>query len=71
MKYLLTLITILTFSACSILGGGEPEVKPPVVREDFHPCPDYPKCAGKYKSGGICEPSGSHHSAPDKCPRIK
>ena len=68
MKYLF--LTIL-LGACSIFGGGEDgDIKLPPQREAYHACPDSEACAGKYKGGGICLPSGEHHSAPDKCKKI-
>lgn len=67
-------ITLLTLSltACGLFGGDKddgPSIPP--MRETYHACPEYEKCAGRYKSGGICEPSGEHHSAPDKCPKVQ
>lgn len=61
MKYL-SLMFVL--GACSLLGD-KVEIKP--IREEFHACPDSEVCAGKFKAGGICMPSGEHHSVPEKC----
>ena len=69
MKFLLLSLS-LALGACSLLGG----VKPEPVRESFHACPymvdgaNHPNCpkSGSAK-GGICMPSGEHHSVPEKC----
>ena len=70
MKSFLTLTCLIGLTACGIFGGDD-KVEIPVVREEFHACPDSEVCNGKYKGGGICMPSGSHHSVPEKCPKVQ
>jgi hypothetical protein len=60
---------ILTLGACSLFSPKEDQK--PVVREAFHKCPDSEVCAGKFRAGGICMPSGEHHSVPEKCDIVK
>ena len=68
---LLSIGLVLGLGACSLFGD-KVEIKP--IREEFHACPylvegvNHPNCpkSGSAK-GGICEPSGEHHSVPEKC----
>lgn len=72
MLKLLAIIMTLALGSCAMLGLN-PEPKP-IVREAFNPCPymvdgvNHPNCpkSGSAK-GGICMPSGEHHSVPEKC----
>jgi hypothetical protein len=76
MKSLFAIALALLLGACSLLSPREEEQ--PVVREQFNPCPfmvdgvNHPNCpkSGSAK-GGICLPSGEHHSVPEKCDKVK
>lgn len=69
MKNLFLLLPLV--AACGLLGGGKDGGSAPKEREEAVSCPDAEQCAGKYKSGVVCLPSGEHHSSADKCPLKK
>ena len=68
MKSIFVIAMTLSLGACSLLAP-KPEPKP-VVREEFFACPAHELCHANW-TGGICMPSGEHHSVAEKCDVVK